>query len=496
VAAQAPGHHKERKEATRIEIAQRARFRRRGLEPARRSLQPPSITEGYATESVRGREGIYRHGLALADAAVAVLVLSGVVAIAQGGFEPVTLLAIPLILLMNKVAGLYDRDELVLNKSTLDEAPALVQIGGIYALITWLLHSELSAVNLRPGHVLLVWFGGVLALIAGRSLARYLARRMSPTERCLLVGEPESIRTLQEKLKASHLKAEVVAALPIGTDAATLPAGVLRELVMTHDIHRVVIAPSTTDSGEMLDLVRMAKSVGVRVSVLPRLFEVVGSAVEFDQLDGLVVLGVRRFGLTRSSRWLKRGFDLVGGTLLVLVLSPILAAIALAIKLESRGPVLFRQTRVGRDGQRFEIFKFRSMVDDAEARKGELMHLNEASGLFKIAEDPRITRVGRIIRKASLDELPQLLNVMRGEMSLVGPRPLVTDEDARVEGHYRSRLHLTPGMTGHWQILGSARVPLHEMVGIDYLYVANWSLWSDLKILLRTVPYVIARRGM
>jgi lipopolysaccharide/colanic/teichoic acid biosynthesis glycosyltransferase len=173
-----------------------------------------------------------------------------------------------------------------------------------------------------------------------------------------------------------------------------------------------------------------------------------------------------------------------------------MAIIAVAVRLDSHGPVLFRQTRVGRDGHRFGIFKFRSMVVDADKQKSRLRHLNEADGLFKIAEDPRVTRVGRILRRTSLDELPQLLNVWRGEMSLVGPRPLVVDEDAKVEGHDRARLHLTPGMTGHWQILGSARVPLHEMVGIDYLYVANWSLWTDVKILLRTVPYVLSRRGM
>jgi lipopolysaccharide/colanic/teichoic acid biosynthesis glycosyltransferase len=152
---------------------------------------------------------------------------------------------------------------------------------------------------------------------------------------------------------------------------------------------------------------------------------------------------------------------------------------------------------VGRDGKHFKICKFRTMCTDAEQRKSELRAINEAEGgLFKIADDPRVTRVGRILRKTSLDELPQLFNVLLGDMSLVGPRPLVLDEDAQIKGWDRRRLQLTPGMTGHWQILGSARVPLHEMVKIDYLYVAGWSLWSDMKILLRTVPYMLSRRGM
>jgi lipopolysaccharide/colanic/teichoic acid biosynthesis glycosyltransferase len=178
----------------------------------------------------------------------------------------------------------------------------------------------------------------------------------------------------------------------------------------------------------------------------------------------------------------------------VLAVAPIMAAIAFAIRLDTKGPIFFRQIRVGRDGRHFHILKFRSMVVDAEAAKDELRGLNEVGdGMFKITEDPRVTRVGNILRKTSLDELPQLFNVLRGEMSLVGPWPIVTDEDAQVFGLDRSRLHLTPGMTGPWQILG-ARVPMQEMVGIDYLYVASWSLWLDVKVLLRTVCHV-ARSG-
>jgi lipopolysaccharide/colanic/teichoic acid biosynthesis glycosyltransferase len=206
------------------------------------------------------------------------------------------------------------------------------------------------------------------------------------------------------------------------------------------------------------------------------------------------MLAVRRFGLSWPSRLLKRAFDVAGASAALVAMAPVAAVIAVAIVVETGRPVLFRQTRVGRDGRHFCIYKFRTMVADAELRKDDLRETDH--GLFKLREDPRVTRAGRFLRSTSLDELPQLLNVIRGEMSLVGPRPLVLDEDSQVQGLDRQRLHLTPGMTGPWQVLGSARIPMSEMVGIDYLYVANWSLWRDVKLILRTVGHVLDRRGI
>jgi lipopolysaccharide/colanic/teichoic acid biosynthesis glycosyltransferase len=201
--------------------------------------------------------------------------------------------------------------------------------------------------------------------------------------------------------------------------------------------------------------------------------------------------------LMRSSMTLKRALDLAAASVGLLAVLPLMVAIAVAIKLDGRGPVFFRQVRVGRRGGRFQMLKFRTMIPEADALKESLRHRNEVQGgLFKIAQDPRVTRVGRFLRRSALDELPQLLNVLRGEMSLVGPRPLVVEEDERIEGWHRQRLELTPGMTGPWQILGPARASLSEMVAIDYLYVANWSMWTDVKILLRTVLHVVGRRGL
>jgi lipopolysaccharide/colanic/teichoic acid biosynthesis glycosyltransferase len=204
---------------------------------------------------------------------------------------------------------------------------------------------------------------------------------------------------------------------------------------------------------------------------------------------------VRGFGLSPSSRVLKRCFDVVVAVAVLILLAPLLAVIVAAIKLTSRGPVLFRQTRVGRHGRDFQVLKFRTMVSDADQRKQELAELNEAAPMFKIANDPRTTSIGRFLRRRSLDELPQLLNVLRGDMSIVGPRPLISDEDRLFSGWQRRRYHVAPGITGPWQILGSSRVPMSDMVTIDYLYCANWSLWLDTKILLRTIPYVLSRRS-
>jgi lipopolysaccharide/colanic/teichoic acid biosynthesis glycosyltransferase len=188
--------------------------------------------------------------------------------------------------------------------------------------------------------------------------------------------------------------------------------------------------------------------------------------------------------------------DVVVSALGLLALSPLLAVIAVAVKLDSRGPVFFRQERHGRGGSIFRIVKFRTMRVGAEQERLALAPMNEVDGaLFKMKEDPRVTRVGRILRRTSLDELPQLWNVLKGEMSLVGPRPFVVHESSQITGWASRRLDITPGITGLWQVLGRTDIPFDEMVKLDYIYVTNWSLFWDLKILFQTIPVVLSRRG-
>ena len=210
------------------------------------------------------------------------------------------------------------------------------------------------------------------------------------------------------------------------------------------------------------------------------------------------VVSLPSMEFSRTVKALKRSFDIVASGLGLLAISPILIASAIAIKLDSRGPVFFKQARHGRGGREFKIFKFRSMVVDAEARRFEMAELNQMEGggpLFKIHDDPRITRVGAFLRKWSIDELPQLWNVLRGEMSLVGPRPFVIHESEQITGWASRRLETTPGITGLWQVLGRNDIPFEEMVKLDYVYVTNWSLWWDIKILVQTLPTVLNRRG-
>jgi exopolysaccharide biosynthesis polyprenyl glycosylphosphotransferase len=192
----------------------------------------------------------------------------------------------------------------------------------------------------------------------------------------------------------------------------------------------------------------------------------------------------------------KRAFDFVVALALLLLLAPVLVAIAIAIKLDSRGPIIFRQTRCGKDGRPFTFLKFRGMVADAEERKAELEALNEADGpLFKIRNDPRVTRVGQFLRRTSLDELPQLWNIVRGDMSLVGPRPAIPSEVARYGPWHRNRLLVIGGLTGMWQVSGRSELSFDEMVQLDLDYIAQWSLWLDLRILLRTIGTVVSTRG-
>jgi exopolysaccharide biosynthesis polyprenyl glycosylphosphotransferase len=300
------------------------------------------------------------------------------------------------------------------------------------------------------------------------------------------------LKRSQRRPKSSTHLFDVVPLLPGDTDARTL----VRQL----DIDRVMLGPALSESQRRVDLVCDLSELGVHVDLIPSWSDAVGARLDLHEMEGMPLLTLPRQRLGRFSLRLKRAMDLAIGFAALVVLGPLLLACALAIKLESPGPVLFRQRRVGRGDRPFELYKFRSMSVDADARKDDVAQLNfhggaNDHGMFKIRDDPRVTRVGRILRRYSLDELPQLFNIVRGQMSLVGPRPLIENEDRQIEGRLRRRLDLTPGLTGLWQAHGRSEIPFEEMVNLDYLYVTNWSLWGDIKLLMRTFSVVTRGRG-
>jgi exopolysaccharide biosynthesis polyprenyl glycosylphosphotransferase len=463
---------------------------------ARRQAARPVVLDSssQALRDLRLRESNYRRLLGLADALTAALAV--LVAVDGVGARPLRLLyllVVPLMILAAKLGGLYDNDELVLDRTTLKELPRLVNVASVVALLIWLMRHYLVTGTSDTFHLLMLWGLLIGGLVVTRAVARRVAERISPVERCMLVGGAGVFERLAGKLE--HLSG--VDLVGRTDPEIAMDHRALHELLVREQVHRLIIETGVAGPAATLDIIRMANMTGLRVSLLPTTLGAVGSSVVFDDIGGLVLMGVPHFGLSRSSLALKRSFDLIGATIATVLLAPVMAVIALAVKLDSRGPVLFRQTRMGRDETVFKMLKFRSMLDGADTLKDSLREHNEAAcaSLFKIDADPRLTRVGKLIRRYGLDELPQLFNVLAGSMSLVGPRPLVIDEDSHVTGLDRGRLHLTPGITGRWQTLGSARIPLSEMVKIDYLYIANWSPWTDLRIIVDTIAYLASGDG-
>jgi exopolysaccharide biosynthesis polyprenyl glycosylphosphotransferase len=280
--------------------------------------------------------------------------------------------------------------------------------------------------------------------------------------------------------------------VPLLGDITELP-----QLVEPLNVDRVIVAFSRDGHDEMLRALRLLRTSPVQVDIVPRLFEVIGPNARMNMVEGLPLVGWPPAPLSRSSRLAKRLMDVSVAVLGLVLLSPVLALIALLVKLDSPGPALFRQVRMGA-GKTFRIFKFRTMRVDAEELKDGLRHLNlhlsDDPRMFKVIEDPRVTRLGHFLRRFALDELPQLVNVLRGEMSLVGPRPLPLEEDDHVREWARARLHLKPGITGMWQVLGASDIPFGEMTRLDYIYVTNWSLWGDVRLIVRTLPTLARAR--
>ncbi|MBP7690970.1 MAG: sugar transferase [Anaerolineales bacterium] len=270
----------------------------------------------------------------------------------------------------------------------------------------------------------------------------------------------------------------------------------LEPILKTERVDEIIITLPWMYQRQITAVVRAGDKLGIRARVVPDLFRLSLSRLDVDDIGGIPLVGIKETSLPGLGRVVKRGLDVLAAGLVLLVVGLPMLIIAALIKLESPGPALFRQTRVGERGQLFTIFKFRSMRAGAEDEQERLRAHNQASGpLFKIKDDPRQTLVGRFLRRTSLDELPQFLNILRGEMSLVGPRPGLPQEVAQYQAWHRQRLDAPQGLTGLWQISGRSDLTFDEMCLLDIYYIENWSLGLDFQIALRTIPHILFGRG-
>jgi len=348
----------------------------------------------------------------------------------------------------------------------------------------------------------------LLALVRGaEGLAiAYLRRRGVGIKRVVIVGAGEIGRTVMRTIVARpDLGYRVVGFVDdnpekgytdIGRFKALGPLDNLPAILDEEWPDEVIITLPWMYHRKIMGIVRECERRRVRPRIVPDLFQMSLTQVNVEDLGGVPLIGVRSVAISKGALLVKRLIDVTVAAVGLVLCAPLFLLIALAIRLDSPGPIIFRQTRVGLRGRHFEMYKFRSMHVGAEEQQDMLADLNEADGpIFKIRDDPRLTRVGRILRRLSLDELPQLVNVLRGEMSLVGPRPPIPAEVEKYQEWHKKRLEAPPGMTGLWQVSGRSRLSFDEMVLLDIYYIENWSLWLDFKILMRTIPKVLLGEG-
>jgi len=342
--------------------------------------------------------------------------------------------------------------------------------------------------------------------LAVRKLLHFLRRRGGDETRCLVLGANQEARTVARTLeREGWLGYKVIgfvddSAAPgqeVSTDRRVLgTTAELRHVVEEHGATLVVIAASAFDAPKLNRLFWELQNVDVDLQITSGTIDLLASRVIVQSVGGVPLLYVRRTGIDRLQRTMKRTMDVISSLLGLIVLGPLGFIVAAWIKRDSPGPVFFKQIRVGQDGKPFTFWKLRTMYADAEQQRAELEHLSEGPGLlFKLKEDPRVTRAGRFLRRYSLDELPQLWNVLRGDMSLVGPRPALPGEVEQYDDWVRNRLRVKPGMTGLWQVSGRTETSFADYVRYDLFYIQNWSLSLDFWILWRTLRAVFSAEG-
>ena len=458
----------------------------------------------------RDRDFALRRALLVADLLGVTLALALSLLIAGRRGAPLAdavwiLPTLPFWALLFRAYGLYRRPVRRFEPTHLDDAGSLLHAVVLGTLGLWLAYKLAPPQRLFFDEVVIFGLLALPLVATLRVALRLVNVRLKGPERVFAIAPPHDVLMLGRKLRRHpEYEMELVGAVTEGSGDGEAPGlslaaelNAVEDLVGSGQVDHVIVRLDANylSQERVVELMRACHREGVRFGYFPGAKGLLLPGVELNHLEGMGVLSCHPPVLSPTSATIKRGVDVLLAAILLVVLAPLMALAALAVALDSRGGVIFRQTRVGKDGKRFELFKFRTMVSGADAMDDDLMERSVDPDWLVMERDPRVTRVGRFLRRNSIDELPQLWNVLRGEMSMVGPRPLSLRDDGEVRGWRRHRLDLVPGITGYWQVLGRNGIPFREMLEVDYAYIANWSLWHDLKLLVRTVPVVLRRRG-
>lgn len=454
-----------------------------------------SSPDGAAAERLSARsdaEPLLRRMLALGDV-LAVAAAAALVGLWGSGPAAALLLVLsaPIWIVTAKLAGLYDRDHRTLRHLTVDELPWLVVWTLSSTALLTLLLAPFPALDPSSNDRLLVW-GTVLVLgFLFRATLRGVWRRTTPPQRVLLVGEGLLAQAVARKLELfPDIHAEIRSRIP---SCAELHER-LHEVI--DHVDRVVIACSELNETLLEELLPVCRTSHVKLTIVPPTRGMFGTATHLTHIADLPLLDYNTWDISRTTVALKRMLDVVVALLVLVLTSPLFVLAGIAILLDSGLPIFFRQTRGGEQARPFQMLKFRTMVRDAEARLSELVRFDElADPMFKLKADPRVTRVGRVLRRTSIDELPQLINVLRGDMSVVGPRPEQLDLVERYAPEHQFRLRVKPGITGPMQVYGRGELTFEERLAVEREYVDNLSLARDIRLFLMTIPAVFRRRG-
>ena len=441
------------------------------------------------------RDAMRRRLLALADVLAGFLTTLVVAVPATGSFWAMVFL--PLWPLTAKLFGLYDRDHRALRHLTADEVPMILAwIGTVVVLVALLLPLTPASGNLGGLAISGLLLGGVASTIGLRSFTRWAWLKRTPPERVGVVGDGAALESVHRKFRTFRkMHLEFVTELriaEIATDArreASLDA-------LAGGVDRILVAATTVENELIGELKALCRRRAVKLSVVSPLRGVALPSEPFSRFGDLPILEYNTWDRSRSTLVIKRLFDVLVAGVGLVVLSPVLLAIAIGIRLDSRGPVLFSQIRGGLNGRPFRMYKLRTMDVDAEARLDSFVDIDELEEpVFKLRDDPRVTRLGRVLRRFSIDEVPQLINVLMGEMSIVGPRPEQVELVERYDPDARLRLTVKPGITGPMQIFGRGELTFTERLAVELEYVDNPSLARDLQIIIQTLPAVARGTG-